>query len=132
MIVAENGSDWALSADRYRSGSTATTVVVQGSDETLDAFAQRALDRLADLRVSGEGVTHAVLVGGGRLDAAALRVRSVLVRKLAAFLRAPGGLLRLESAGPERHSMAAIATTLSQITRGTSMRIEHAVSPGGA
>lgn len=128
IVVAERGAAWARWADRARQNFDDVMVFSQGEVESIEAFADRVMERVALLASTGEAPTHTVVVGGGRTDVHALRARSTLVRTIAARMgSASGGLVQLVGAGRDRFSMAAIAETVSMFAKGTGVRVEHDV-----
>jgi broad specificity phosphatase PhoE len=127
LIVAERGSAWASWAERYRSVGPDVVVVLQEKGETAPEFAARVRARIAEMELSGRCPERAVLVGGGRADRDAVTARSLAVRSIAsAMARHGGGKLTLDSAHPDRFAMAAIAATVSDLIRGTGVRVAPA------
>jgi hypothetical protein len=128
MVIAERGAAWARWVDRARQDFGDVMLLSQGEVESIEAFADRVMERVAALSHAGDAPTHAVVVGGGRTDVHALRARSTLVRTIAARMgSASGGLVQLVDAGRDRFSMAAIAQTVAMFSKGTGVRVEHDV-----
>lgn len=125
LIVAERNSGWTRWAEHFAAPNV--TVLVQRQDESLDAFTSRTRQKIDALEQALEMPQEAVVVGGGRTDHKAVGLRSTLVRAVTtAMSRHGGGLVHLDDAGPDRYAMAAIATTVSMLARGSGVRIRHA------
>ncbi len=85
MIIAERGSDWVAFAERLRSRQTPAQqiVVVQGDDETDEAFALRVIGKQKALRIGGGTLCDVAVLVRGRTRTA-LAARNMMVRSLLA------------------------------------------------
>ncbi|MCA9583090.1 MAG: hypothetical protein KC416_14930 [Myxococcales bacterium] len=127
MIVAERGSAWAPWVDRFNREGAPVEVIIQRAAESGSDFSRRIRRRIAEIAAEGKKPRCAVLVGGGRRDYGALRSRSTTVRALAACIaRSGGGKVFLDSHGPDRLSMKAIAETIGEMSRGTGVVVRQA------
>ena len=129
LIAAEKGGPWAPWVERFRARTPDVVVVLQQVGEKLPEFALRIRARMAELERDGVTVDQAVLVGGGRTDGEALTARSVAIRAMAAAMaRCGGGDVMLDHAGSDRHTMAALAATVTPLVTGTGVRVVHSAN----
>ncbi|RLB54522.1 MAG: hypothetical protein DRJ42_08800 [Deltaproteobacteria bacterium] len=130
LIIAERKSAWASWVERFRADAPNVVVVLQERDEKINHFAVRVRDKLNELVAENRAPEWAVLVGGGRVDRDALEARSLELRAIATEMaKSGGGRVLLEDAGPDRFSMAALATTVQMMVRGTSVTVAHTTGP---
>jgi hypothetical protein len=134
MLVAEQGTDWATWMEALRSEASDVVVVVQGENEARDHFVARASRRVSDLLDKGAILRSAGLVGGKDWHPQALRQRATLLRRMAAWMGrdAEGGRLFIDASNASgRHGIRALASAVSEETRGTpiSIRIGHPCEP---
>jgi len=127
IVVAEHGSRWAPWAERFRMDGPDVVVILQRRGESSAKLPLRVRGRPAELGREGRPPARAVVVGGGRTDADALSARSLTIRSIAAEMaNNGGGTLMLDDAGADRFSMAALAATVAELTRGSGVVVAHA------
>ena len=130
LVVAERGADWAPWAQRLEQGTPGVVVVRQERDEPLSALASRVRARLEDLEAQGREITRGVIVGGGRRDPGTLAARHAVIKTLLAPMVSHGrGTLILDGRGPDRFSMAALATTVRSLVRGAGVQVVATTDP---
>ncbi|MEM9194265.1 MAG: hypothetical protein AAGF12_34130 [Myxococcota bacterium] len=128
LIIAERNANWTPWAERFRLPDV--TILVQRKNEKHDGFVSRVRVKIGELEAAGEMPQQAVVVGGGRIDPKAVGSRSTLVRALTtAMSRHGGGVVELDDSGPDRYAMAAIASTVGMLARGSGVRVKHATIP---
>jgi len=126
LIIAERSSDWAAWVERFRADAPDVVVMVEEKGEKTKDFAVRVRDKVKELVADGRAPEWAVLVGGGRIDKVALESRSLTLRAIATEMaKSGGGRVLLEDAGPDRFSMAALASAVQMMVRGTSVTVAH-------
>lgn len=124
LVVAERGADWRPWAERFEAGTPGVVVVEQRPGEDLSRLASRVRDRLGQLEGAGREVTRAVIVGSGGRDASTLAARHSTIKAITAPMVAVGrGTLILDSQGPDRLTMAALAATVESMVRGSGVKI---------
>jgi hypothetical protein len=126
LIVAERSSDWAPWVDRFRADAPDVVVLLQEKGEKTNNFAMRVREKVRELASEDRTPEWAVLVGGGRTDQVALEARSLKLRAIATEMaKTGGGRVLLADAGPDRFSMAALASAVQMAVRGTSVTVAH-------
>ncbi len=124
LVVAECGADWRMWAERFEAGTPGVVVVAQQAGEDLTHLATRVRQQLQDLEREGQEVTRAVIVGSGNRDARTLAARHSTIKAIVAPMVAVGrGTLILDSHGPDRFSMEALATTVASMVRGSGVKV---------
>ncbi len=124
LVVAERGADWPRWAERFEAGTPNVVVVAQKDNEDLSGLSHRVRERLAELSAEDQEVTRAVIVGGGARDSAAMAARHSTIKAIVAPMVALGrGTLILDASGPDRFCMAALASTVASMVRGTGVKV---------
>jgi hypothetical protein len=104
-------------------------VVLQHKGESVSQLALRVRTQLAEVAASKAILSQAVVAGGGRTDHDALSARSLVIRAIASEMaRSGGGQVVLDDAHADRHSMAALASTIQMLIHGTGVSVIHARS----
>jgi hypothetical protein len=112
--------------DRFRADAPDVVVLLQEKGEKTNNFAMRVREKVRELASEDRTPEWAVLVGGGRTDQVALEARSLKLRAIATEMaKTGGGRVLLADAGPDRFSMAALASAVQMAVRGTSVTVAH-------
>ena len=126
LIIAERSSEWTPWVDRFKADAPDVVVLLEEKGEKTKDFALRVRDKINELVAADRAPAWAVLVGGGRTDRSALEGRHLTLRAIATEMaKNGGGRVLLEDAGPDRFTMAALATAVQMAVRGTSVTVAH-------
>ena len=133
VVVAERGSDWASYATTTRANEPAVVVIEQDKAETATQLARRVRTYVDALESQGKFLENAVLVGGAGTDSDVLAARSLAIRAIVSpMVRHGRGTVLLHGSGRDRHTMKGLATTVSEMIRGSGVDVlpvtEHVVA----
>jgi hypothetical protein len=129
VLVAERGAEWLSWARVLRARASSTIVLTQPEVEDDAAFARRVTDRISRLAHEGAMVEQAAFVGRDRSDAEAKEQRSVMLRRLASLLTAPGRRSRLyvdgatRQGGASQRLMRALAWAIADWAKGSGLKV---------